>query len=268
MAPDAKTELACHAHTGAAVRQGNAVHAGRSVCANAAAIAGLLLVTTFSTYWFLWFGMRAEIRTLDFTAEAGGLHKHEASSLWMRIECPDWDDAYTGSKQPVPCTVKWMSEPGMVMAGVGWLFVIVGVVTWLAQACCFRRSTHGRTHHAAATTHDATSDAEAAGTTPCLQDTAATKMGTAAAAARSNWCLGSRLRLADALVFAGSAAMFLAWVMVASDDSRLNTLSHQAWYGSLCGPMYFGSALLKTCMFSAGHRRGDAGRTLTSVAAV
>jgi len=90
----------------------------------------------FAFYWYFWFGMRAEIRwkeTILITGENSTKTRHEANSLWMRIDCPDWDDAYTGSKQPVKCTIYLFDGPGMKVALFGWIICLLSTA---AYYCC------------------------------------------------------------------------------------------------------------------------------------
>jgi hypothetical protein len=97
-------------------------------------------IWVFAFYWMFWFGMRAEMRykkTLNFTGVDGTdppTTRHEANSLWMRIDCHDWDDDFTGSKQPVACVGMYFFDTvGMKLAIIGWIMCLVSSS---AVLCC------------------------------------------------------------------------------------------------------------------------------------
>jgi len=205
----------------------------RGRCSRFAGTAGLVGLYLFATYWFGFFGMRAEIRTLDYTG-TDGLPKHEASTLWMRIECPDWDPAYTGSKQPVPCDVLWFGEPAMVVGVLGWLLVVGGGIAWVGQAFCCACATPLGAPARSSTAAIAFKAEGGAGTDAGADLEHGGLAGCAPPPALGAW----HHTLANLVVLAGSLAIALDWVVVASDASRLDTLSGDAWYSALCAPLY------------------------------
>lgn len=195
-----------------------------SLCARVAVTGLLIFIFVFSTLWFIWFGMWADIRTLDYIGADDGLPKHEASSLWKHITCHDWDPHYTWNKQPEQCEIEWFDHPGMVISMVGWLFALVGGLAWLVQAVCCK----------------------------CVRPS-----GSPGGLDPELLCplfgpdcsISARNRphmVSNCAVFVGSGMLFLGWIILATDDSKLEVLSSSAWYGSLCGPIYVICALLKT----------------------
>lgn len=77
--------------------------------------------------------MRAEMRYNQYVG-VDNKTKHEATSMWMFINCPDWDDRYSGSQQPVKCSISWLRNPGMVFSWIGELVVLAGGFSLMA--CC------------------------------------------------------------------------------------------------------------------------------------
>ena len=70
-------------------------------------------------------------------------YKREHYSSWHRVSCPEWDDTYEGSTQPVTCTVSWFSRPGMVIALIGYLMAIAAGCVWLC-GCSINKGTAHR----------------------------------------------------------------------------------------------------------------------------
>eukprot|EP00943_MAST-04B_sp_MAST-4B-sp1_P006474 g6474.t1 len=92
----------------------------------------------FAILWNFIFGMRAEIREVDYISPVDLKWKHQHYSLWHHVDCSDWNDNYEGSQQPVRCTIYWFSRPGMILGIIGYLAGIGAGCFWFCSGSCFK----------------------------------------------------------------------------------------------------------------------------------
>lgn len=88
--------------------------------------------------WNVGLGLRAEVRVAAWTepGDNSTRYRREHYSTWHTVSCPAWDDCCEGSGQPVQCTVKWFSRPGMATQLIGYLMATAAGCVWLCQCKC------------------------------------------------------------------------------------------------------------------------------------
>ena len=195
--------------------------------------------------WNVVFGMRAEIRRLDYTSPVDLKWKHQHFSLWHHVDCADWNDNYEGSQQPVRCNIFWFARPGMVICLVGYLIGIGAGFAWFRWCCCLKNYGLINSFH----------------WPKCIEGSKDSSV---------------RQRKIGAIVFFGGFLLFVGWIAVLADSSLVDDLVLSAnttlpdgspgeekihpsrwWYGMLCGPFFclFGTLI----WFYRGVSKGAGG---------
>jgi len=88
--------------------------------------------------WNCGLALRAEIRIAAWVSPGDNItgYKREHYSTFHQVSCPDWNDQFEGSSQPVKCTVYWFRRPGMMIALIGYLMAIAAGCVWSCQCKC------------------------------------------------------------------------------------------------------------------------------------
>jgi len=104
----------------------------------------IILAFLLSIGWNAGLALRAEIRVAAWVAPDDNItgYKREHYSTWHHVSCPDWNDNYEGSSQPVTCSVSWFSRPGMIITLIGYLTAIAAGCVWLCKCRVYKRSSN------------------------------------------------------------------------------------------------------------------------------